>query len=99
MVNKTEKTLEQLKAEAELAQKIYEDKRKELARKEAEEAERKKAELEAEKDKRKKEVDESVQKSIELIKAFNKDFGMYSIRNHLNDLAFLFGDSPLRFFL
>lgn len=99
MANKEEKTLEQLKAEAEQAQKAYDDKRKELARKEAEEVERKRLKLVAEKDKRKKEVDDAVSKAIELIKAYNEDYGKYSITDHFNELSFLFGSKPWRFFL
>lgn len=99
MANKEEKTLEQLKAEAELAQVAYETAKREAAKKEFEEAQRKKAELAAEKDKRKKEVDDAVKNAIELIKAYNEDYGKYSIADHFNELSFLFGSKPWRFFL
>jgi hypothetical protein len=98
MANKEEKTLEQLKADIEQAQKAYDDKKKEIAKKEFEEAERKRVELAAEKDKRKKEVDDAVKNAIELIKAYNADYGTYSITDYINDLSFLFGSKPWRFF-
>ena len=99
MANKEEKTLEQLTAEFKQLEKEFNLRKEELARKEAEEAERKKAELVVEKDKRKKEVDDAVSKAIELIKAYNDDYGKYSITDHFNELSFLFGSKPWRFFL
>ena len=98
MANK-EKTLEELKAEAEQAQKAYDDKRKELARKEAEEAERKRLELVAEKDNRKKEVDDAIDNAVKLIKKYIEDYGSFSITDHFNDFSFLFGNNPWKLFL
>lgn len=99
MANKEEKTLEQLKAEFEQAQKAFNDKKEEIIQKEKEEAKRKQAELEAKKEVRKKEVDDAITNAIKLIKAYNEDYGAYSIANHFNDLSFLFGSKPWRFFL
>jgi membrane protein involved in colicin uptake len=99
MANKESKSIEQLKAEAEQAQMAYEKAKREIAKKEFEEAQRKKAELAAKKDKRKKEVDDAVKNAIELIKAYNEDYGKYSITDHFNDLSFLFGSKPWKFFI
>lgn len=99
MANKEEKTLEQLKEEFKQIEKEFNLRKEELARKEIEEVERKKVELAAKKDKRKKEVDDAVSKAIELIKAYNEDYGKYSITDHFNELSFLFGSKPWRFFI
>ena len=98
MVKNEEKTLEQLTEELIQAQKAYDAKKEEIIKKEAEEAERKKAELALAKDKRKKEVDDAIHHAIELIKAYNEDYGSYSLADHFNDLSFLFGSKPWRFF-
>ena len=78
MANKTEKTLEQLKAEAELAAMAYETAWRAEEKKKKEEAEKKKAELAAVKEKRYKEIQEVEQKLVELKNAYIKDYGSYS---------------------
>ena len=98
MVKNEVKTLEQLTEELIQAQRAYDAKKEEIIKKEAEEAKRKKAELALVKDKRKKEVDDAVNHAIELIKAYNEDYGRYSIANYINDLSFLFGSKPWRLF-
>ena len=98
MANK-EKTLEQLKAEAELATQAYNLALKAEEQKKREEAERKKAELDAIKKARKTEVDNAINNAIELLKKYNEDYGSYSITDNIKDLSFLFGSKPWRFFL
>lgn len=98
------KSLEQLKAEAEQAQKAYNDAKKEIARKEAEEAERKKEELAAEKNKRKEEIKDAENHCRNLIKQYIKDYGSYDATYSYDDeddnlINFLFGSKPWRFFL
>ena len=77
MANK-EKTLEQLKAEAELATQAYNLALKAEEQKKKEEDERKKAELAAVKEKRYQEIQDAEQKLIELKNAYIKDYGYYS---------------------
>lgn len=99
MANKEEKTLEQLKEAFEKIQKEGELMRKEIARKEAEEAERKKTILAAEKEARKTEVEDAINNAIKLLKKYTKDYGSFSITDNIDDLSFLFGSKPWRFFL
>ena len=94
-----EKTLDQLLEELKHAEKVHEDVKRLVEQKRKEEVERKKAALEAEKDKRKKEVDDAISKAVELVKAYNEDYGTYSITDRFNDFSFLFGSKPWRFFL
>ena len=77
MANK-EKTLEQLKAEAELATQAYKLALKEEEQKKKEEAEKKRAELAAVKEKRYQEVRDAENKFIELKTAYMNDYGVYS---------------------
>ena len=77
MANK-EKTLEQLKAEAELATQAYNIALKAEEQKKKEEAEKKKAELAAVKEKRYQEVQDAEKRLIELKSAYIKDYGSYS---------------------
>lgn len=98
MANK-EKTLEELKAEAELATQAYNLALKAEEQKKREEAERKKAELAAIKVERKAEVDDAINHAIQLLKKYNEDYGSYSITDNINDLTFLFGSKPWRWFL
>ena len=98
MAKSEEKTLEQLREEFEQAQKAFNDAKKIFEQKEKEEAERKAAELALAKDERKQEVDDAINRAIELLKAYNKDYGSYSISDHINDLSFLFGNKPWRLF-
>ena len=95
---KTEKTLEQLQAELEQAQKAYEDAKKLDEQKRAAAAELKRLELAKVKENRKKEVDDAVNRAIDLLKAYNEDYGTYSFNDHINDLSFLFGSKPWRLF-
>ena len=74
---KENKSLEQLKTEAEQAQKVYEDAKKAVAQKEAEEAARKQAELIATREMREAELEEAGKKFEELLIAYNKDYGPY----------------------
>lgn len=103
--NNENKTLEQLRAELEQAQKVCGDIQKNIAQKETEEANRKKAELNAQKNKRKKEIEEAAKHYQTLIKEFIKDYGSYtanySIDNNdeIDTLSFLFGSKPWKFFL
>lgn len=69
------KSLEQLKVEAEQAKKAYEILQNTIKQKEAEEAELKKAKLESEKEARYKEIEEAGNKLVELIKAYLEDYG------------------------
>ena len=78
MANKPEKTLEQLKAEAELANQVYQLALKAEKQKKREEAEKKKAELAAIKEKRYQEVLDAENKFLELKTAYMKDYGAYS---------------------
>ena len=71
------KSLEQLKTEAEQAQKVYEDAKKAVAQKEAEEAERKRIELAVTKERREAELEEVGKKFEELLISYNKDYGPY----------------------
>ncbi len=98
MANK-EKTLEQLKVEAELATQAYNLALKAEEQKKKEEAERKKAELAAVKEKRKKEVDDAIDNAMELLKKYIEDYGSFSMTDHVNDLSLLFGSKPWRLFL
>ena len=98
MAKSEEKTLEQLQEELKQAQKAFELAKKLAEQKEKEEAERKAAELALAKDKRKQEVDDAINRAIELLKAYNEDYGSYSISDHINDLSFLFGSKPWKFF-
>ena len=100
MANK-EKTLEELKVEAELAQKAYAAALKAEEQKKKEEAERKKAELELVKEKRKAEIDEATERCHKLIDAYIKDYGSYYISGTSDDadtLRVLFGSKPWRWF-
>lgn len=96
---KTEKTLEQLQEELVKAQKAYDDAKKLDEQKRAAAAELKRLELAKVKENRKKEVDDAISHAIELLKAYNEDYGTYSLNDHINDLSFLFGSKPWRFFL
>jgi capsule polysaccharide export protein KpsE/RkpR len=87
MANK-EKTLEELRIEAELAKKAYEAAKKLDEQKKKEEAERKKAELALEHDKRKKEVDDAINHAANLIKTYNEDYGTY-VMTHKNLASYL----------
>lgn len=77
MANK-EKTLEELKVEAELAQKAYELAWKAEEQKKKVEEEKKKAALAAEKEKRYAEVEEARKKYKDLFNAYVKDYGYYT---------------------
>ena len=96
---KTEKTLEQLQEELVKAQKAYDDAKKLDEQKRAAAAELKRLELAKVKETRKKEVDDAINRAIDLLKAYTEDYGTYSISDHINDLSFLFGSKPWRFFL
>ena len=103
MANK-EKTLEQLKEEAELATIAYETALRAEEQKKKEEAERKKAELTAVKEKRYAEIEEARKNYYKLINDYVKDYGEYSVHSTDDndaDIAFpfLFGSKPWRFFL
>lgn len=97
MVNQKEKTLAQLKAEFEQAQKAFNDAKRLAEQKEKEEAERKKAELILEKDKRKKEVDEAIKHCSKLLKAYIEDYNTLSITDYIDDFSFLLDRIPLPF--
>ena len=99
MANKPEKTLEQLKAEAELANQAYRLALKAEEQKKKEEAEHKKVELALQKANRKKEVDDAIEKAANLIKKYIEDYGSFSIENDINDLSFLGNSRFLRWFL
>ena len=64
-----------------------------------EEEDKKKAELAVSKDKRHKEVETAINNAIELLKKYNEDYGSYSITDNINDISFLFGSKPWRWFL
>lgn len=94
------KTLEQLKAELEQAQKAFDAAKKLAEQKEKEEAERKKAELAAEKDKRKKEIEAARNCYLALIKQYIADYGSYTYESEDDDnFNFLFGSKPWGWFL
>lgn len=96
------KTLEQLKAELEQAQKAFDIAKKLAEQKEKEEAELQKAKLAAEKNKRKEEIEEAEKHYRDLVKQFIKDYGSYEV-NYSSDeddsFPFLFGSKPWRWFL
>lgn len=96
---KTEKTLEQLQAELEQAKKAYDDAKKLDEQKRAAAAELKKLELAKAKETRKKEVTDAINRAIALLKAYTEDYGAYSIGDDIDDLSFLLGSRPWRFFL
>ena len=98
MANK-EKTLEQLKAEAELAAMAYETAWRAEEQKKKEEEKRKKEELALQKENRKKEVDDAISKAVNLVKGYIEDYGSYSINDDINDLSFLGNIGLLRWFL
>lgn len=101
MANK-EKTLEELKVEAELAQKAYEAAKKLEEQKQKEEAMRKRAELEAVKEKRKAEIEEAEKHYKTLIKNYIKDYGSYQVARSYDendDFPFLFGNKLFGFFM
>lgn len=101
MKNNENKTLEQLQAELEQAQKAYDLMKKEVAQKEAEEVARKKTELAEKKDKRRKEIEEVGRHYHTLIKQFIKDYGSYEYSGKDEDddiFSFIFGEKPWRFF-
>lgn len=101
MANK-EKTLEELKVEAELAQKAYEAAKKLEEQKKKEEAMRKRAELEAVKEKRKAEISEAEKHYKTLLKNYIKDYGSYQATHSYDeddDFPILFGSHPFRLFL
>ena len=84
MANK-EKTLEELREEAELAQKAYDIALKAEEQKKKAEEEKKRAELAAVKEKRYKEIQDTERKLIELKTAYIKDYGSYSVIRTSND--------------
>lgn len=98
MANK-EKTLEELYAEMEQAQKAYTAAKKLDEQKKKEEAERKKAELALQKEKRKKEADDAIKKATNLVREYIEDYGSFSIDDDINDLSFLGNLGLLRWFL
>ena len=103
MANK-EKTLEQLKAEVELATQAYNFALKAEEQKKKEEEERKKAELVAAKEKRYAEIEEARKTYYKLINDYVKDYGEYSLHSTSDDdedtiIPFLFGGKPWRLFL
>ena len=102
MANK-EKTLEQLKEEAELAAQAYNLALKAEEKKKKEEAEKKKVELAAVKEKRKAEIEEAEKNYHKLVRQYIDDYGKYEANYSYKDgddfLSFLFGSKPFRFFL
>ena len=101
MANK-EKTLEELRIEAELAKKAYEAAKKLDEQKKKEEAMRKRAELEAVKEKRKAEIAEAEKHYKTLLKNYIKDYGSYQVARSYDendDFPFLFGSKPFGWFL
>ena len=76
MANK-EKTLEELKVEAELAQKAYANALKAEEQKKKAEEEKKRAELAAVREKREEEIADLMSKLEKLLVAYNKDYGAY----------------------
>lgn len=99
MANKPEKTLEQLKAEAELANQAYRVALQAEEQKKKEEAERKKAELALQKEKRKKEANDAIKNAVNLVQEYIEDYGSFSITDDINDLSFLGNLGLLRWFL
>ena len=86
MANKPEKTLEQLKAEAELATQAYNIALKAEEQKRKEDAERKKAEMAAIREKRYKEVRDAEDKFIALKEAYLNDYGSYCAEDSYTDI-------------
>lgn len=95
---KNEKTLEQLLDELEQAKKAYDVAKKLAEQKEKEEADRKRVELAAQKETRKKEVDDAIDRVIDLLEAYTKDYGSFPITDHVNALSLLFSNRPWRLF-
>ena len=98
---KTEKTLEQLQAEFEQAQKAYEEAKKLAEQKAKEEAELKRLELAKVKETRKKEVDDAIAHAFELLNAYTEDYGSYRYEegDRIKDFSIAFGRNPFRLFL
>ena len=103
MVKNEEKTLEQLKAEYEQAQKAFNDKKAEIEKQEAEATERKKAKLALEKNNRKEEIKKAKRYYLDLVKQYLDDYGSYEDSCQYEDgddfLSFLFGSKPFTLFL
>lgn len=76
MANK-EKTLEELKVEAELAQKAYATALKAEEQKKKAEEEKKRAELAAVREKREEEIADLMSKLEQLLVEYNRDYGAY----------------------
>ena len=93
------KSLEQLEAEYESAKKALNAARELAAKKAAEEAERKRLELAKVKETRRKEVADAINHATALLKAYSEDYGTYSIGDDIDDLSFLLGRKPWRYFL
>ena len=97
---KTEKTLEQLKAEAELAAMAYETAWRAEEKKKKEAEEKKKAELAAVKEKRKTEIKEAEKHYHDLLRQYIKDYGRYEDSYSYEDgddcFSFLFGSHPFK---
>lgn len=85
MENKKDFTAEDLRKQCEEAREKFEALNEQLKQVEQEEEERKKAQLAIEKENRKKEVDEAFDKYNELLKAYIKDYGVYSITTSCDD--------------
>lgn len=79
-------TAEDLRKQCEEAKKNYETLNEQLKQVEQEEEENRRAQLAIEKESRKKEVDEAFDKYNELLKAYIKDYGVYSITTSSDDL-------------
>lgn len=95
---KNEMTIEELEKEYEKLNKQRDNVSRVLQERKKAEEEKKKAALEAEKTKREKEVKDAINNAIELIKKYTEDYGSFSITDSVNDLSFLFGSKPWRFF-
>lgn len=88
MSTKKEYTIEELEAQYKLADEKRNALKKQIEQKKKEEEELREAQLALEKDARRKEVDESIAKAKELLKAFINDYGIYSFTSTDDDTVF-----------
>ena len=88
MLTNNEYTIEELKAQYRTAEENQKKLKQQIEQKEKEEKELKEAALAKEKAIRKKAVDDSVTRSIELIKAYTNDFGVYFYKSDSDNSVF-----------
>lgn len=81
MSTKKEYTIEELEAQYKLADEKRNALRQQIEQKKKEEEELKNAQLAIEKDARRKEVDDALEKYKKLLRAYMRDYGVYSYKS------------------